>query len=159
MVTKKDKRYWLIKSEPTTYSIDHLKADKKTAWTGVRNYQARNFMRDKMNVGDLCLFYHSNTKPEAVGVVGVAKVCSTPYQDPTSLDPQSEYFEKNKNTIWVLVDIAFVKRCKRIITLHEMKRDKKLKNMVVVQKGSRLSIQPVSEADFFHIQSLAERPL
>lgn len=157
MVNKKDKRYWLIKSEPTTYSIDHLKADKKTAWTGVRNYQARNFMRDDMKVGDLCLFYHSNAKPDEVGVVGVAKVCSAPYQDPSSLDPKSEYFEKNKKIIWTLVDMAFVKKFKRTVTLKEIKLDKKLRNMLVVQKGSRLSIQPVSEMDFLHIEALANK--
>ncbi len=148
-------RYWLIKSEPSTYSIDHLKRDKKTSWTGVRNYQARNFMRDDMHKGDLCLFYHSNTSPDLTGVVGIGKVCSTSYQDPTSLDPKSEYFEKNKKIVWNTIDIQFNKKCKKIVTLADMKKDKVLKDMVVLRKGSRLSIQPVEEKDFMHILKLS----
>jgi predicted RNA-binding protein with PUA-like domain len=143
--------YWLIKSEPTTYSIDHLRIDKKTPWTGVRNYQARNFMRDHMRLGDLCLFYHSNTKPGEVGVAGVARVCSAPYQDPTSLDPHSPYFEKNKKIVWMLVDIQFVHKFRRVYSLQEIKNNPKLKRMLVVQRGSRLSIQPIEKKDFLHI--------
>ncbi len=157
MITANSKhiRYWLIKSEPSTYSIDHLKRDKKTSWTGVRNYQARNFMRDDMHKGDLCLFYHSNTSPDLTGVVGIGKVCSMSYQDPTSLDPKSEYFEKNKKIVWNTIDIQFNKKCKKIVTLADMKKDKVLTDMVVLRKGSRLSIQPVEEKDFMHILKLS----
>lgn len=146
--------YWLIKSEPTSYSIDHLKADKKTLWTGIRNYQARNFMRDSMKVGDFCLFYHSNASPTETGIAGIAKVASVPKRDITADDKNSDYYEPNKKIDWIAVDIAFVKKFKRIITLKELKIDPLFKNMIVVQKGSRLSVQPVSKADFENIVAL-----
>lgn len=151
------KKYWLIKSEPNTYSIDHLQADGVTPWSGVRNYQARNFMRDEMKIGDLCLFYHSNTKPENTGVAGIARVDSLPYKDKTADDKKSEYFEPNKKIEWVLVDIKFEKKLKRVVTLAEMKIDPVLVSMLVVKKGMRLSIQPVSALDFAHIVELSKK--
>ncbi len=148
------KKYWLIKSEPTTYSIDHLKADGTTPWTGIRNYQARNFMRE-MKPGDLCLFYHSNGKSNDMGVAGVAKVASKPYPDPTAKKKGSKYYEPNPKITWDLVDVKFVKKFPRIVTLNEMKLEPKLKDMVVTRKGMRLSVQPVLPKDFEYIIKLA----
>lgn len=130
--------YWLLKSEPDEYSIDDLKRDKKTAWTGVRNYQARNFIRDKMKTGDLVLFYHSNIKEPAV--VGLARVCGRP--------------RKENDTVWVSIDVCFVKKFDKILTLKRLKSDKAFKNMLVVKKGCRLSVQPVSRADFHKVSKL-----
>jgi len=141
-------KYWLLKSEPGAYSIDDLKSDKKTAWTGVRNYQARNFIRDEMKVGDLCLFYHSNAGEDGTGVAGIAKVSSKPYRDPAADDSKSPYFEPKKSIEWVVVDITFSKKFKRIVTLQELKSDPRFKDMILVQKGSRLSVQPVSKKHF-----------
>jgi predicted RNA-binding protein with PUA-like domain len=150
--------YWLLKSEPDCYSVDQLKADGKTPWSGIRNYQARNFMRDGMKVGDLCLFYHSSTAdPRDMGVAGIGKVVSKPYPDPTATDKKSEYYEPNPKIEWVLVDIKFVKKLKRIVTLKEMKIDPALKSMMLVRPGMRLSIQPVSEKDFNYIVDLSSR--
>jgi predicted RNA-binding protein with PUA-like domain len=148
--------YWLLKSEPDCYSIDQLRADGKTPWSGIRNYQARNFMRDGMKVGDLCLFYHSSTPdPLDMGAAGIGKVASKPYPDPTAKDKKSEYYEPNLKIEWILVDIKFVKKLKRIVTLKEMKIDPALKGMMLVRPGMRLSIQPVSEQHFKHIVELA----
>lgn len=152
-MTKHTIQYWLLKSEPSTYSIDHLKHDRKTAWTGIRNYQARNFIRDQMQKGDICLYYHSNTKPDATGIVGLAKVSSDWYLDPTSFDPKSQYFEKNKKIQWVARDITYMKKYRMVLTLNQIKSDKRLTNMLVAQKGSRLSVQPVTKRDFDYIVS------
>lgn len=149
------KKYWLIKSEPLTYSIDNLKSDISTPWSGIRNYQARNFMRDQMSCGDMCLFYHSNTKSQNTGIVGLAEVDSLPYPDVTANDQSSKYFEQNKNVKWILVDIKFNKKFKKIITLKSLKDDPNLCTMLVVQKGSRLSIQSVSLVEFDYIMSLS----
>ncbi len=145
--------YWLLKSEPSCYSIDQLKADGKTPWSGIRNYQARNFMRDGMKVGDLCLFYHSSGTPAETGVIGIGKVASKPYPDPAAADVGSEYYEPNPKIQWVVVDIRFVKKLKRIVTLKEIKADPALAGMMVARPGMRLSIQPVSEREFDHIVS------
>ena len=145
-------RYWLLKSEPESYSIDDLKRDKQTPWTGVRNYRARNFMRDDMQVRDLCLFYHSNT--EETGVAGIAKVVGKAYADPTQFDKKSPYFDEvstKENPRWQLVDIAFVKKLPRIVSLAEMKADPALSGMMLLERGSRLSVQPVSERHFRYI--------
>jgi len=144
--------YWLLKSEPTSYSIDHLKRDKKTPWTGVRNYRARNFMRDDMQKGDLCLFYHSNA--DEIGIAGVATVASAPYADPTQFEKASHYFDEGstkESPRWQLVDIAFVRKFSRVIPLIELKADPALAGMMVTEKGSRLSVQPVSQKHFQHI--------
>ena len=149
-------QYWLIKSEPSSYSIDNLKRDKKTPWSGVRNFQARNFMRDQMRVGDLALFYHSNTEP--IGIVGVAKVTSLPYPDPTQFDKKSSYYDPRatkEKPIWFLVDFRFIKKFKRTIALAELKASPFFTDMLVTQKGSRLSIQPVAEKHFKKILALA----
>src|ERR1700757_3808711 len=112
----KSKKYWLVKSEPSSYSIDDLKRDKVTAWTGIRNYQARNHMRDGMKKGDLVLFYHSSN--EQLGIAGLAKVASAPHPDMTAFDKKSDYFDpksKKENPTWICVDIEFVKKFERII--------------------------------------------
>jgi predicted RNA-binding protein with PUA-like domain len=141
--------YWLVKSEPTSYSIDHLKKDKKTAWTGVRNYTARNFMRDGMQLGDPVLFYHSSCP--VPGVYGVAKVASAPYPDPTQFDPASPYYEPRatkEKPVWYLVDIAFVKKLDKPVTLEQIRNNPKLKDMEILRRGSRLSVTGVSKNNF-----------
>lgn len=141
--------YWLMKSEPDVFSIEDLKKDKTTLWDGVRNYQARNFMRDKMKKGDLVLFYHSNTKPP--GVAGLASVSKTGIADPTAFDKKSKYFDEKSdpgNPRWICVEVKYKKKFKNYISLEEIKTTKALKDMLVIKKGQRLSIQPVEEKDF-----------
>lgn len=150
--------YWLIKSEPDCYSIDDLKKDKKTPWNGVRNYQARNFMRDSMKVGDVALFYHSSTK--IPGVSGIAKVVSTPHGDASAFDIQDEHYDpksKKEKPTWICVDFAFVKKLPRLVSLEEIKKDHKLLGIMVAQTGSRLSIQPVSKLHFDRILELSSK--
>ena len=150
----KVKHYWLLKTEGEVYPIEKLAGDKKTPWSGVRNYLARNYMRDGMRVGDLCLFYHSGGKDK--GVYGIAKVASKPYADPSQFDKKSDYYDpkstKDKPR-WQLVDIAFVKKLKRPIDVEELHSENALKGMVLWKAG-RLSIQPVAEKDYKHILSL-----
>ena len=152
-------RYWLIKSEGECYSIDDLKADKKTSWGGVRNYQARNFMRDDMAVDDLVLFYHSlGTTEHPSGVYGVAKVASKPHPDMTQFEKKDMHFDPKAKTdapIWYCVDMAFVKKFKTPVNLGMIKLDRNLEGMEVRRTGSRLSVQPVSEKHFNHICEIA----
>lgn len=141
-----------MKSEPSGYSIYDLKQDKVTAWTGVRNYQARNHMRDGMKKGDLVLFYHSSN--DVLGIAGLASVVSEPHPDVTAFDKKSQYFDpksKKENPTWICVDIGFVKKFKRIIPLEELKNDSHLKGMLLTRKGYRLSVQPVEEKHFKYI--------
>jgi predicted RNA-binding protein with PUA-like domain len=143
-------RYWLMKSEPDEASIDHLAhAPKKTLpWTGVRNYQARNFMRDTMRIGDGVLFYHSSC-PEP-GIAGLAKVVSTAYPDPTQFEPKSPYYDPKSTPEaprWMLVDVGFVKKTP-LISLAELRAHPELADMRVLAKGNRLSITPVTEAEW-----------
>ncbi len=149
-------RYWLMKSEPTTFGIDNLKAEKVSPWDGVRNYQARNFMRDDMKMGDQVLIYHSAC--EEIGVVGLGEVVSKPYPDPSAFNRQSKYFDpksKVESPTWILVDIQFKEKFKKIVSLSTIKADPKLVGIVVAQTGSRLSIQPVSKPHYTHIVALA----
>ena len=151
-------KYWLMKSEPSSFSIDDLKRDRKTFWDGVRNYQARNFMRDEMQVGDLVLFYHSNANPS--GIVGVAKVCKTAYPDHTAWDKRNKHYDARstkEKPVWMMVDIAFVKKFPEILPLGDLKEYAKLKNMLLLKKGTRLSIQPVSKSEFEFISELAQK--
>lgn len=153
-------RCWLVKSEPEAFSFsDLLAAPKKTtSWNGVRNYLARNYMRDLMKKGDQVLFYHSNADPTAI--VGVAEVAREAYPDPEQFDPKSEYFDpksKREAPTWVMVDIKAVKKLKRALTLAELKETKGLEKMVLLQKGSRLSVQPVTTEEFDVIVSAASR--
>jgi predicted RNA-binding protein with PUA-like domain len=145
----KTKQYWLLKSEEGCYSIDDFQMDKKASWTDVRNYQARNFIRDEMKRGDMILFYHSNSNPTAV--VGVGKIVSDAYPDPTAFDKKSEYFDpksKKEKPTWFARDIQFVKKLKNPVTLFQIKLDPAFKGIAVAQKGSRLSILPVSQKHF-----------
>lgn len=145
-------QYWLMKTEPSAYSIDDLKRDKKEFWDGVRNYQARNFMRDHMRKGDMVLFYHSNTTPP--GIVGLAKVVKEAYPDDTAFDPKDAHYDPKstrENPRWFGVEVSFVKKFKEVVTLEELKNEKKLAGMLVVQKGQRLSVQPVEQKHFEYI--------
>jgi len=147
-------QYWLMKSEPETFSIEHLERSPKktTGWDGVRNYQARNFMRDAMKVGDQVLFYHSSCK--VPGVVGIAEVVKEGYPDDTAWDKKSDYYDPKsspENPRWYRVDIQLKEIFPEIVTLTEIKEDPKLQEMKVVQKGQRLSIQPVTRKDFEYI--------
>lgn len=149
-------KHWLIKSEPETFSIDDLEKVKREPWSGVRNYQARNYMWKEMRIGDLALFYHSNAKPP--GIVGVAKVASDPYPDPTQWDPGSEYFDPKStedNPRWWLVDFALEKKFAEMIPLEKLRGIKALADMVILQKGTRLSITPVAIKHFNAVMKLA----
>ena len=147
--------YWLMKSEPDVFSFEDLKARPKQTepWDGVRNYQARNYMRDAMKVGDLILFYHSNTKPP--GVAGIAEVASAPYPDPTAFDKQSKYYDSKSDRHsprWILVDVKYKADLKQFVSLESIKANPKLSEMRILQKGNRLSITPVTQAEFLAIQ-------
>ncbi|MEP7187398.1 MAG: EVE domain-containing protein [Rhodanobacter sp.] len=147
--------YWLMKSEPDAFSIDDLKRKRQEPWDGVRNYQARNFMRDGMRPGDKVFFYHSNCTP--AGIVGIAEVATDAYPDPSQFDPKSKYFDAGSSRDkprWMLVDVKFVKKLKRTITLDELKADGALAEMPLVRKGNRLSVMPVDAAHWKHILGL-----
>lgn len=147
--------YWLMKSEPDCYAIDDLQKDGTEPWDGIRNYQARNFMRDDMRVGDKVLFYHSNTKPPHVA--GIAEIASEPYPDPTQFDKKSQYFDPKatkENPRWFLADVKFVSKAKNILSLHAIKNDPDFTSMLLVQKGQRLSIQPVAKQHFERIKKM-----
>ncbi|MEO0997713.1 MAG: EVE domain-containing protein [Pseudomonadota bacterium] len=139
--------YWLMKSEPDDYSIDDLARDGREPWDGIRNYQARNMMRDDMKVGDKAFFYHSSC-PEP-GVVGIMTIASEAYDDPTQFDRKEKYYDPKStkdNPRWQLVDVEFERKLKRIIPLSEIKANPKLDDMILTRRGNRLSIMPVSAA-------------
>jgi predicted RNA-binding protein with PUA-like domain len=147
--------HWLMKTEPDTFSIDDLKRKKREAWDGVRNYQARNFMRDDMRVGDGVFFYHSNCAEP--GIAGLAEVATDAYPDPSQFDPKSKYFDPGSsrdNPRWMLVDVKFVKKLKRVITLDELKNHKPLADMRLLRKGNRLSVMPVEASEWKYILGL-----
>ena len=147
--------YWLMKSEPDAYSIDDLERDGTEPWDGIRNYQARNMMRDDMRVGDKILFYHSSCKVPAV--VGIAKVASEPYPDPTQFDPKAKYYDaksKPEDPRWILVDVEYVRKTKRPITLKELKEHPALADFRLNQRGNRLSIFPVDKKHWDVVLSL-----
>jgi predicted RNA-binding protein with PUA-like domain len=145
-------RFWLMKTEPEVFSFeDLLRAPKQTTcWEGVRNYQARNMMRDDFRIGDLVLVYHSNANPS--GVAGIAKVVREAYPDPAALDPKSEYFdEKSKadgQSRWVMVDLQAVAPAKKLVSLDDLRSTEGLEDMLVLKKGQRLSVQPVTGAEW-----------
>jgi predicted RNA-binding protein with PUA-like domain len=150
-------KYWLMKSEPDVFSFSDLKKRPKQTepWNGVRNYQARNFMRDEMSPGDLVLFYHSSC--DVPGIAGIAKVASKAYPDDTQFDKKSEYFDPKatqENPRWFLVDVAFEKDLDQYIPLEELKKHKTLEEMRLLQRGNRLSILPVTPAEFKFILKL-----
>jgi len=139
--------YWLMKSEPETFSIDDLAQAPRqtTSWEGVRNYQARNFMRDDMALGDKAFFYHSNCKPP--GIAGIVEVVACAHPDLTAFDSGSEYFDPKsnpENPRWMMVDVRLVQRFERFISLSELKQQPELNSMKILEKGNRLSITPVS---------------
>ncbi len=143
-------QYWLMKSEPEEYSITDLKRDTREPWDGIRNYQVRNMMRDDMRVGDRALFYHSNAGKET-GVVGVMKIASEAYPDPTQFDPQSAHPDPKsdpENPRWLCVDVVYEGTLPRVVTLQELKTYKTLSAMRLLQKGNRLSIMPIKQSEF-----------
>jgi len=135
-------QFWLMKSEPDVYSINHLKQDKKTYWDGVRNYQARKFMRDQMKAGDLVLFYHSNAEPP--GVAGIAQV-----RGPSRPEP--------KDPTWVMADLKFVEKFPHFVSLDELRQEGRLQGLLVLKRGQRLSVQPVSKEHFELIQKMGHK--
>ena len=150
-------KYWLMKTEPDVFSIDDLKnsSTKTTHWEGVRNYQARNFMRDEMCKGDMVLIYHSNCKPP--GVAGLAQVSKEGYPDFFAWDKRSKYFDSKcdpENPRWIMVDVKFKKKFKEIISLERLRDYRQLKEMIILKKGNRLSITPVTKKEFEFISSL-----
>jgi predicted RNA-binding protein with PUA-like domain len=150
------KRYWLVKSEPEVYSIADLRRDGQTFWDGIRNYQARNFMRDDMRVGDGVLFYHSNTQP--MGIYGVARVVRQAYPDHTQFDANDPHYDPKSdlaNPTWLMVDIGYVGTFKAPVTLATLKQTPGLEKMGVVQRGSRLSVHPVSRKEWDIIMGLS----
>lgn len=153
---------WLIKSEPESYSIDDLKRDRHTGWSGVRNHQARNFMRDDMKVGDLILFYHSGPRKDGAepGVAGIARVSKAAHPDPTALDRRDDHHDPKAtkdNPIWMMVGVEFVERFSSVVPLSELKQRKDLAGMRLLQRGQRLSVMPV-EAKHFEIIVKLGRP-
>ncbi len=151
-------KYWLMKTEPGAYSIDDLASEKNktTCWDGVRNYQARNFMRDQMKKGHKVLFYHSNAKPP--GVVGAAKIVKESYVDHTAFDKKNKHYDEKSTTDnprWFMVDIKLERKFKRLISLDELRTVKGLEKMELLRRGSRLSVQPVSKKEFETILKVA----
>ena len=148
-------KHWLMKSEPDTFSIDDLKRKKQEPWDGVRNYQARNFMRDGMRVGDKIFFYHSNCA--VPGIVGLAEVATEAYPDPSQFDAKSHYYDpksKPEEPRWMLIEVKFVKKLSRTISLEELKANEALSDMALVRKGNRLSVMPVSAGEWRLILAL-----
>ena len=144
-------RYWLIKSEPTTYGIEHMARDKKTSWSGVRNYQARNFMRDQMKVGDKAFFYHSNC--DEPGIAGLVQVSAAAHPDETQFDKKSDYYDAastREEPRWVNVGFKFVKKTP-LVSLAELKKHKQLTKMRILQRGNRLSVTPVDPDEWEYI--------
>ncbi len=153
-------KYWLMKSEPSCFSIDDLyRAPKQTtSWDGVRNYQARNFMRDDMNVGDLVFYYHSNCQPP--GIAGIAEVVRTAYPDFTAWDPESEHPDPKstpEHPRWFMVDIQFKKKFSEFLSLDELKFYSELSKMLLLRKGNRLSVLPVTQDEWQFICELTSK--
>ena len=152
-------RAWLVKTEPDVYSIDDLKRDRTTGWDGVRNYQARNFMRDEMKKGDPVLVYHSNADPP--GIVGLATVSREGHPDPTAINPDDPHFDPKSDPDaprWIQVELRFKRKFRRLLPLAELRDEPELDGMPLLQKGQRLSVQPVSAAHFERVCSLADAP-
>lgn len=149
--------YWLMKSEPDVYSIDDLLSKTKPdLWEGCRNYQVRNMMRDQMQVGDLALFYHSNADPS--GIIGTMRIATTAYPDPTQFDPDSEYFDPKspaENPRWLAVDVADAIKFPRVLSLADLRAEPRLADMLVLRRGQRLSIMPVTPDEWATIHALA----
>ena len=151
--------YWLMKSEPDVYGIDHLAAepDGVEHWDGIRNYQVRNMFRDQFRIGDQAFFYHSNTK--VPGIVGVMEIVSEAYPDHTAFEPGKYYDPKSDpdNPRWLMVDVRYVRHTRRVITLAELKADPALTDMALVRRGNRLSVMPVTDDQWAHILEMEQR--
>lgn len=150
--------YWLMKSEPNEYSIDDLERDTVEPWTDIRNYQARNMMRDDMKIGDQAFFYHSSC-PEP-GIVGIMTINSKPYPDPTQFDKKSNYFDPKSSKDdprWQLVDVKYKRHTKRLLGLKELKAHPELAEMILMRRGNRLSIMPVEKPHWDFIVKLEKR--
>ena len=157
-VPQRSRRYWLFKSEPSVFGIEHLaKAAKQTApWDGVRNYQARNYLRDEVQVGDRALFYHSREEP--LGIFGTMEVVRRGYPDYTAFDPKNKYFDsgsKPESPRWYMVDVKLIRRFPEPISREQLTNNKVTAAMLVMKRGMRLSIQPVTEAEWLAVHNLA----
>ena len=144
--------YWLMKSEPDTYSIDDLQSFGVDHWDGIRNYQVRNFFRDQMQVGDQAFFYHSNCKEP--GIVGTMEIVSKAYPDHTAFDPSEKYFDSKsdpENPKWLMVDVCYIRHLDRMITLGELRQQKQIADMKLLQRGNRLSVLPLSKMEWQYI--------
>ena len=155
----KDRQYWLLKSEPGTFSIDDLwkRPDRTTHWDGIRNFQARNFMRDEMKKGDLAFFYHSGAEP---GIVGIVEIVKEAYPDHTALDPNDPHFDpksKGAEGSWVMVDIRGVERLQRPVTLAELRQRPELAGLSLLKKGNRLSVQKVGPTEWNAVVALSKQ--
>jgi len=153
------RRFWLMKSEPDVFSIEDLRAapGRTTTWDGVRNYQARNFLRDTLAAGDGVLFYHSSAEPP--GIAGEATVVRAGYPDPTAFDRRDVHYDSKSNPArptWYAVDVTFVRACRPLITLDRLRGMKALRAMLVLRRGMRLSVQPVTAAEWRAIMTLPE---
>jgi predicted RNA-binding protein with PUA-like domain len=149
------KRYWLMKSSPANYSIRRLERDGRTCWDGVRNYTARNFMRDEMQVGDAVLFHHSNAKPP--GVAGIARVCREAYPDHTAFQRRSKAYDPKSSKDeprWFMVDVEFVERFDDVVSMDRLRETKGLEDLPLLQRGQRLSILPITRRQFEIIRRL-----
>ena len=145
-------QYWLMKSEPDTYSIDDLQSFGVDHWDGIRNYQVRNFFRDQMQVGDQAFFYHSNCKEP--GIVGTMEIVSKAYPDHTAFDPSEKYLDSKsdpENPRWLMVDVRYVRHLDRMITLGELRQQKQIADMKLLQRGNRLSVLPLSKMEWQYI--------
>ena len=151
-------QYWLMKSEPDVYGLDHLRKERIDHWDGIRNYQARNYMRDEMQKGDLAFFYHSSC--DEPGIAGIMKVNKNAYPDFTAFDPKEKYYDPKSdpaNPRWLMVDVRYVRKLKRLISLKELKLHKNLDNMRLLQRGNRLSILPVTKKEWDYILKLEDK--
>lgn len=152
------RRYWLMKVEPAALTLDQLQQQGTTSWEGVRNYQARNYLRDDFQLGDGVLFYQSSADPS--GITGLAEVARAGYPDHFAQQKGHDYFDPKatpENPIWFMVDIKFVEKFPRVITLEELKQTKGLQDMLVTRKGQRLSIMPVTPAEYEIVRKLAKK--
>ena len=148
-------QFWLMKSEPETYSIDDLKEFQTDHWDGIRNYQVRNFFRDQMKIGDKAFFYHSNCKEP--GIVGLMEIASEAYPDHTAFDSKERYFDAKsdpENPRWLMLDVNYIRHTKRNITLSELRDHSSIKEMRLLQKGNRLSVIPMTKKEWEYILGL-----
>ena len=148
-------QYWLMKSEPDTYSIDDLQSFGVDHWDGIRNYQVRNFFRDQMQVGDQAFFYHSNCK--VPGIMGTMEIASKAYPDHTAFDPSEKYFDSKsdpENPRWLMVDVRYIRHLDQMITLSELRLQKQIADMKLLQRGNRLSVLPLSKKEWQYILNM-----